>query len=307
MDFRGRNIISSLDFTREEVEHLLNMATHIENNKEKYAKIAEGKILATLFFEPSTRTRLSFETSILRLGGNYIGFSSEDVSSTKKGETLADTIKTIANYADLIVMRHSLDGAAKLASKFSKVPIINAGSGSGEHPTQSLLDLLTIRSLKGKIDGLSIGLIGDLKNGRTTHSLSYLLSLYNVNLYFISPDALSMQYRVKDILQRRGCFFKETNKFKKTLPELDVIYMTRVQKERFSDPEEYENLKNSYILEEEDLKIIKEDAIILHPLPRVNEISAAVDKDPRAKYFEQTYYGVMLRKALLAMILGLID
>ncbi len=307
MDFKGRNIISSLDFTREEVERLLDMSIHIEDNKEKYSKIAEGKILATLFFEPSTRTRLSFETSILRLGGNYIGFSSEDASSTKKGETIADTIKTISNYADLIVMRHSLDGAAKLASKFSKVPIINAGSGSGEHPTQSLLDLLTIRSLKGKIDGLSIGLIGDLKNGRTTHSLSYLLSLYNVNLYFISPDALSMQFRVKDVLQRRGCFYKETNKFKKTLPELDVIYMTRVQKERFSDPEEYEKLKNSYILDEEDLKLIKDDAIILHPLPRVNEISAAVDKDPRAKYFEQTYYGVMLRKALVAMILGLIN
>lgn len=306
MDFLGRHIISSIDFTREEVEHLLDTAIHIENNKEKYVKIAEGKILATLFFEASTRTRLSFETSMLRLGGTYIGFSSEDVSSTKKGETIVDTIKTISNYADIIIMRHSLDGTAKLASKFSKVPIINAGSGSGEHPTQSLLDLLTIRSLKGKIDGLSIGLIGDLKNGRTTHSLSYLLSLYNVNLYFISPDALSMQYRVKDVLQRRGCFYKETNKFKKTLPELDVIYMTRVQKERFTDPDEYEKLKNSYILEEEDLKSIKDDAIILHPLPRVNEISAAVDKDPRAKYFEQTYYGVLLRKALLALILGLI-
>jgi len=307
MNFKGRHIISSLDFTREEVEHLLDLAVKIEKNKEQYAKIADGKILATLFFEPSTRTRLSFESSILRLGGNYIGFSSEDVSSTKKGETLADTIKTISNYADVIVMRSSVDGSAKLASKFSNVPIINAGSGSGEHPTQALLDLLTIRSLKGKIDGLSIGLIGDLKNGRTTHSLSYLLSHYKVKLYFISPDALSMQYSVKDVLQRRGCFFKETNKLKKTLPELDVLYMTRVQKERFSDPDEYEKLKDAFIFEEDDLKSLKEDAIIMHPLPRVNEIAAAVDKDPRAKYFEQIYYGVMLRKALLAVVMGLME
>jgi aspartate carbamoyltransferase catalytic subunit len=307
MSFRNRDIISALQFTREEVEHIFDVAHMIESEKGKYAKCLDGKILATLFFEPSTRTRLSFESSILRLGGQYLGFSSEDVSSTKKGETIADTIKTISNYSDLIVIRHKHDGAAQLASKFSTVPVINAGSGSGEHPTQALLDLLTIRSLKGKIDGLSVGIIGDLKFGRTTHSLSYLLSLYNINLYFISPESLAMQYRVKDVLQRKGCFYKETNKFKKTLPELDVIYMTRVQKERFTDPEEYERLKTAFILEEEDLKTIKDDAIILHPLPRVNEIHSAVDKDPRAKYFEQTNYGLMLRKALLALIMGVVE
>lgn len=309
------DIISSTQFNRNDLEYIMDVAIDIENNSEKYQDLLKGKILATLFFEPSTRTRLSFESAMLRLGGNVIGFSSEEVSSVKKGETIADTIRTVSNYCDVIAMRHSKDGAAALASKFTKKPIINAGSGSGEHPTQALLDLLTIRTEFGKIDGLNIGLIGDLKYGRTVHSLSILLSNYDVNLYLISPDSLKMQFRVMDYIQRKGLDgsnspenlvmkIKETKRFRQTLPLLDVIYMTRIQKERFPDLEEYERVKDAFELKASDLELLKANAKIMHPLPRVTEIKPDVDDSPHAIYFKQTYYGLMMRKALLALILG---
>jgi len=303
MDFYKSDIISAKQFTREKIEYMIDLAKKIEADKEKYSTILKGKVMATLFFEPSTRTRLSFESAMLRLGGSVLGFSEEGTSSVKKGETLADTIRTVASYADIIVMRHQKEGAAKLAQQFSNVPIINAGNGSQEHPTQGLLDMLTIQDLKGKIDGLNVGLIGDLKYGRTVHSLAHLMSNYNANLFFISPEQLQMQYRVKDSLLLKNTHFVESTDFRKHLPDLDVIYMTRIQKERFADLEEYDKVKNAFILTEEELNLMKKDAIILHPLPRVNEISPKIDADPRAKYFEQTYYGLMMRKALIASIL----
>ena len=309
MIFNHKDIISAKQFTREDLEYLFDLAIKIEENKddEKYTNLLRGKILAVLFFEPSTRTRLSFESSMKKLGGSVIGFSSAGVSSSKKGETLADTIRTVSNYADIIVIRHPKEGSATLSSKFSDVPVINAGSGSGEHPTQALLDLLTIRQECKKIDGLNIGLIGDLKYGRTVHSLAYLLSNYDVNLYLISPEILKMQYRVLDFLQQKGMKIKETKRFKTTLPLLDVIYMTRIQKERFPDPEEYNRVKDIFVLGKEELKGLKENAKIMHPLPRISEIKPEVDQSPRALYIKkQLYYGLMLRKALLSVVLGAI-
>ncbi|MHA1584721.1 MAG: aspartate carbamoyltransferase [Promethearchaeota archaeon] len=303
-EFYMGDIISAKQYDREKIEYLIDLANKIETNKEEYKTFLQGKVMAALFFEPSTRTRLSFESAFAYLGGKIIGFSSAGTTSVKKGETLADTIRTIANYADIIVIRHPKEGAAKLAQQFSNVPIINAGNGSQEHPTQGLLDCLAIHSLKGTLDGLNVGLIGDLKYGRTVHSLAYLLSNFKINLYFISPEQLKMQHRVKDALTLKKTPFKETKHFKETLPLLDVIYMTRIQKERFADLEEYDKVKNAFILGSEELKVVKSDAIILHPLPRVNEISPKIDKDPRAKYFEQTYYGLMMRKALIASILS---
>ncbi|MCP4762799.1 MAG: aspartate carbamoyltransferase [archaeon] len=304
MDLAGKDIISGKQFTKEDLEYIMDYSVKIEKNKDAYDNILKGKILATLFFEPSTRTRLSFESAMYRLGGNVLGFHSAAVSSVKKGETIADTMRTVSNYADAIVIRHSVEGAATLAAKFASVPIINAGSGPGEHPTQGLLDLLAIREEFGKIDGLSIGLIGDLKYGRTVHSLSILLSNYDVNLYLISPDALRMQYRVMDFLQRKGIKLKETKRFKTTLPLLDVIYMTRIQKERFPDPEEYEKVKNIFELGKEEVATFKEGAKIMHPLPRITEIKPEIDDSPHSIYFKETYYGLMLRKAILRLILG---
>ena len=315
MEFKGLNIISAKQFQRKEIEYILDISVKMEKNKENYSGLLKEKILASLFFEPSTRTRLSFESAMYRLGGSVIGFQSSEVSSVKKGETLIDTIKTVSNYADIIVIRHPMEGAAKLAARFSSVPIINAGSGAGEHPTQALLDLLTIREEFGKIDGLSIGLVGDLRYGRTVHSLAVLLSNYDVDLYLISPESLKMPVYVMDYLTRKGIEveniynkpplkIKETKKFKQTLPLLDVIYMTRIQKERFPDKEEYEKIKNIYEFTKSDLKLLKENAKIMHPLPRVNEIKPEVDDSPHAIYFKQTYYGLMLRKALLALIMG---
>ncbi|MHA1675452.1 MAG: aspartate carbamoyltransferase [Promethearchaeota archaeon] len=297
------DIISAKQFERTDVEEFIELALKIEKDKEKFTSALHGKVMATLFFEPSTRTRLSFESAMLRLGGSVTGFSEAGTSSVKKGETLADTIRTVANYADIIVIRHSKEGAAKLAQQFSDIPIINAGNGSQEHPTQGLLDVLAIHDLKGTVDNLNVGLIGDLKYGRTVHSVAHFFSNFKSNLFFISPEQLKMQYRVKDSLTLKKANFVETSDFREILPKLDVIYMTRIQKERFADLEEYARVKDMFILTEDDLKIIKEDAIILHPLPRVNEIDPVIDKDPRAKYFEQTYYGLMMRKAILASIL----
>lgn len=301
--FYMSDVISGKQFTRQDIEYFMDTANKIETHKEECKSLLQGKVMATLFFEPSTRTRLSFESAFSYLGGKVIGFSEAGTSSVKKGETLADTIRTVANYADIIVIRHPKEGAAKLAQQYSKVPVINAGNGTQEHPTQGLLDLLSIHNFKGQLDNLNVGLIGDLKYGRTVHSLAYLLSNFKTNLYFISPNRLKMQYRVKDTLTAKKTPFKETKHFAKTLPLLDVVYMTRIQKERFADVEEYDKVKDAFILTPNELEMIKDDAIILHPLPRVNEISTKIDSDPRAKYFEQTYAGLMMRKAIIASIL----
>ncbi len=297
----SEGIISAKQFDREDIEYILKKGK--EMIKIKNSNLLQGKILATLFFEPSTRTRLSFESAMYRLGGSVIGFHSGDVSSIKKGESIADTIRTVENYSDCIVMRHSLEGAAKLAAKFAKIPIINAGSGSGEHPTQALLDLLTISEEVGALDGLNIGLMGDLKYGRTIHSLSILLSNFDINIYFISPLELKMRNRDRDFLQQRHVKYKEITNYRKILNILDVLYMTRIQKERFIDLEEYEKIKGFYIFQQEDLKGTKDNFRLLHPLPRITEISAGVDSSEKAIYFKQTYYGIPMRKALLAELM----
>ncbi|MFX1346088.1 MAG: aspartate carbamoyltransferase [Promethearchaeota archaeon] len=294
-------VISAKQFDREDIEYILKKGK--EMISEKNSNLLKGKILATLFFEPSTRTRLSFESAMYRLGGNVIGFHTGDVSSIKKGESIADTIRTVENYSDCIVMRHSLEGAAKMASKFAQIPIINAGSGSGEHPTQALLDLLTITEECGALSGLNIGLMGDLKYGRTVHSLSILLSNYDVNIYFISPVELRMRNRDKDFLQQRQMKYKEITDYRKILSILDVLYMTRVQKERFIDLEEYEKVKDIYTFRANDLENTKDKFRLLHPLPRITEISPDVDNSEKAIYFKQTYYGIPMRKAILAELM----
>jgi aspartate carbamoyltransferase catalytic subunit len=293
----NQGIISAKQFDREDIEYILKKAK--EMIKIHNSNLLQGKILATLFFEPSTRTRLSFESAMYRLGGNVIGFHSGEVSSMKKGESIADTIRTVENYSDCIVIRHNLEGAATLASKFSQVPIINAGSGSGEHPTQALLDLLTIIEEIGPLEDLNIGIMGDLKYGRTVHSLAILLSNFNVSLYFVSPKELKMRNRDKDFLRQRQAKYKEVTQFRAILNELDVLYMTRIQKERFFDLEEYEKVKNSYVFQEEDLNNTKDRFRLMHPLPRVMEISPDVDKSEKSIYFKQTFYGIPMRKALL--------
>jgi aspartate carbamoyltransferase catalytic subunit len=294
-------IISAKQFERDDVEYILGKGR--EMIKKKNSNRLNGKILATLFFEPSTRTRLSFESAMYRLGGNVIGFHSGDVSSIKKGESIADTIRTVENYSDCIVIRHSLEGAATMAAKFAQVPIINAGSGSGEHPTQALLDLLTITEKVGPLDGLNIGIMGDLKYGRTVHSLAILLSNFNTNVYFISPVELKMRNRDKDFLRQRQMNYKEITNFRKVLSNLDVLYMTRIQKERFIDLEEYEKVKGFYIFTNNDLEDTKENFRLLHPLPRVNEISPEVDSSDKSIYFQQTYFGIPMREAILTELM----
>ncbi|MDX1799219.1 MAG: aspartate carbamoyltransferase [Candidatus Lokiarchaeia archaeon] len=297
----SKGIISAKEFNRDDIEYILRKGKEMINSTN--SNILKGKILATLFFEPSTRTRLSFESAMYRLGGSVIGFHSGDVSSIKKGESIADTIRTVENYSDCIVMRHSLEGAARMASKFSEVPIINAGSGSGEHPTQALLDLLTIIEEIGSLDGLNIGLMGDLKYGRTVHSLSILLSNFDINVYFISPIELRMRNRDKDFLQQQQVKYKEITDYRKILNILDVLYMTRIQKERFADLEDYEKIKGYYIFNKDDLNDTKDNFRLLHPLPRITEISPDVDSSEKAIYFKQTYYGIPMRKALLAELM----
>jgi aspartate carbamoyltransferase catalytic subunit len=297
----AEGIISAKQFNREDIEYILKKSKELIS--ERNSNRLKGKILATLFFEPSTRTRLSFESAMYRLGGNVIGFHSGDVSSIKKGESIADTIRTVENYSDCIVMRHSLEGAARMASKFARVPIINAGSGSGEHPTQALLDILTITEEFGSLDGLNIGLMGDLKYGRTVHSLSILLSYFDVNVYFISPVELKMRNRDKDFLQQRHMNYKEITDYRKILDTLDILYMTRIQKERFIDLEEYEKVKGFYIFRQDDLAHTKEEFRLLHPLPRITEISSDIDESKKAIYFKQTFYGIPMRKALLTELM----
>ncbi|GAB1483614.1 aspartate carbamoyltransferase [Treponema sp.] len=303
---KGRNLIEPRDFTVEELEELFTLAQSMELDGKGWQDSCRGKLLASLFFEPSTRTRLSFEAAMLRLGGSCLGFAEPGSSSAAKGESLADTVRTVACYADAIVMRNPKEGAALLASHYSEVPIINAGDGGHHHPTQTLTDLLTIRRLLGEFKGLTIGFCGDLRFGRTVHSLAKGLSRYKGNrLVFIAPPELRVpEYVTRDVLRKEGIEYLETERMDKMMGDLDVLYMTRVQKERFFNEEEYVRLKDSYILDAEKMKLAKKNMIVLHPLPRVNEIAVEVDADPRAAYFKQAKYGMYIRMALLASVLG---
>jgi aspartate carbamoyltransferase catalytic subunit len=305
LEFKGRDIISIEDFSREEIDYILNCSRSMEPLAAKGSEALKGKILATLFFEPSTRTRLSFEAAMLKLGGSTIGFADAEIASVRKGENLADTVRTVENYADIIALRHPLDGAAKLAAEFAKVPILNAGSGAEEHPTQALMDLYTVQKEKGKIDGLKVALIGDLRYGRTVHSLAYALSLYNIELYLISPESLKMRREVIRAVQNKISIIEDSN-LEKIIPQIDVLYVTRIQKERFPDPAEYAKVKGIYKIDLKTLKAAKKDLIILHPLPRVDEIAAEVDGTPQARYFQQVWNGIVVRMALLSLVLGAI-
>ena len=303
MQFKGRDIVSIKDFSREEIDYILKIAASMEPIAKKGSDMLHGKILATLFFEPSTRTRLSFEAAMNKLGGSAIGFAEPKVAAIKKGENLADTIRVVENYADVLVLRHPLEGAARLAAEFSDVPVINAGSGAEEHPTQALLDLYTILKEKGTIDGLNITLMGDLRYGRTVHSLAYALSLYNVNLFLVSPELLRMRREVSDAIKKRIKITEGTT-VGDVLPETDVLYVTRIQEERFPDPAEYAKVRGTYKIEVDTIKDVKEDMIIMHPLPRVDEIDHEVDNTRHARYFQQVWNGIVTRTALLALILG---
>jgi len=303
LEFKGRDISSIEDFSQQEINHILDVSKSMEPLARVGSDVLRGKILATLFFEPSTRTRLSFETAMLKLGGNYIGFAEPDLSSTRKGENLVDTIRTVENYADVIVLRHRLEGSAKLAAEFSKVPIINAGTGAEEHPTQALIDLYTIRKEKGRIDGLKIAIVGDLRYGRTVHSLAYALALYNVELYLVSPETLCMRKDMLTTIKDKISVTEETN-LEKIMPQIDVLYVTRIQKERFPDATEYAKVKGTYRVDLKTLANAKEDLIILHPLPRVDEIAPEVDATPQARYFEQVWNGIVVRMGLLSLVLG---
>lgn len=300
-----RHLMSPLDFSVEELDRILDLADDIKANPEKYAHACEGKKLATLFYEPSTRTRLSFEAAMLNLGGRVLGFSSADSSSAAKGESVADTIRIISCYADICAMRHPKEGAPLVASMHSSIPVINAGDGGHQHPTQTLTDLLTIRSEKGRLDNFTIGLCGDLKFGRTVHSLIKALIRYpNIKFVLISPEELRIpDYIRDDVLVRNHQQFEEVVRLEDALPELDLLYMTRVQKERFFNEEDYVRMKDFYILDKAKLTLAKPDMKILHPLPRVNEIEPEVDDDPRAIYFKQAQYGVYVRMALILTLL----
>jgi len=303
---RGRSLLEPKDFTIEELEEVFQLADKIIDAPEKYEETCKGKLLATLFYEPSTRTRFSFEAAMCRLGGKVIGFSEPNSSSVAKGESIADTVRTVACYADIVVMRHPKEGAPRVAAKSTEIPVINAGDGGHQHPTQTLTDLLTIRRERGGFDDMTVGICGDLKFGRTVHSLIKALSRYqNVKFILISPEELKIpEYVRKEILQKNNIEFKEIEKMEEALPELDVLYMTRVQKERFFNEEDYIRLKDKYILEEEKMKLAKQNMMVLHPLPRVNEIAVEVDKDPRALYFKQAKYGMYVRMALIMSLLG---
>jgi aspartate carbamoyltransferase catalytic subunit len=303
LEFEGRDIISIKDFSRDEIDYIMKIAQAMEPIATQGSDMLKGKILATLFFEPSTRTRLSFEAAMHKLGGSTIGFAEAEIASVKKGENLADTVRTVENYADVIAVRHPLEGAARLAAEFAKVPIINGGSGAEEHPTQALLDLYTIMKEKGKIDGLKIALLGDLRYGRTVHSLAYAFSLYNIELYLISPESLKMRREVLETIKEKIPVTERTS-LEKIVPLVDVLYVTRIQKERFPDPAEYIKVKGSHRIDMTTLSDAKKDLIILHPLPRVDEISPEVDNTRYARYFQQVWNGIVMRMALLALILG---
>ena len=301
-----RHLMSPLDLSKEELEDLLTLASDIEKNPKKYAHVCDDKRLATCFYEPSTRTRLSFEAAMMNLGGKVLGFSSAGSSSASKGESVADTIRVVSCYADICAMRHPKEGAPLVASMASSIPVINAGDGGHQHPTQTLTDLLTIRSLKGRLDNLTIGLCGDLKFGRTVHSLieALVLRYSNVKFVLISPEELRVpSYIREDILEKHHVEFEEVERLEDALPKLDILYMTRVQKERFFNEEDYVRMKDFYILDKQKMELAPKDMYILHPLPRVNEIAVEVDDDPRAAYFKQAQYGVYVRMALILRLL----
>ena len=303
-----RHLMNPLDFTVEELDELMNLAHDIQENPEKYAHTCDGKKLATLFYEPSTRTRLSFEAAMMNLGGKCLGFASADSSSASKGESVADTIRVISCYADIAAMRHPKEGAPLVASAFSKIPVINAGDGGHQHPTQTLADLYTIRMLNGSFDNITIGLCGDLKFGRTVHSLIEALARYkNVKFILISPKELRVPtYIREDVLKKNNLPYEEVESLEEAMPGLDILYMTRIQKERFFNEEEYLKMKGYYILDKQKMELAKEHMYVLHPLPRVNEISVDVDEDPRAMYFEQAHNAVYMREALILTLLGLV-
>ena len=304
-----RHLIDPLDFSKEEVEQLLDLADRIIADPTAYQEVCAHKKLATLFYEPSTRTRLSFEAAMLNLGGSVLGFASADSSSASKGESVADTIRVISGYADIAAMRHPKEGAPLRASRYSGIPVINAGDGGHQHPTQTLTDLLTIRRRKGRLDHLTIGLCGDLKFGRTVHSLIKSLARYeDIRFILTSPEELRVpDYIINDVLVAKNIPYTEVRSLEDAMPQLDILYMTRVQRERFFNEEDYVRLKNSYILTEEKMKLGRPDLAVLHPLPRVNEIALSVDNDPRAAYFEQAHNGVYVRMALIMTLLGLPD
>ena len=301
-----RHLMSPLDLSKEELDDLLTLASDIEKNPKKYAHVCDDKRLATCFYEPSTRTRLSFEAAMMNLGGKVLGFSSAGSSSAAKGESVADTIRVVSCYADICAMRHPKEGAPLVASMASSIPVINAGDGGHQHPTQTLTDLLTIRSLKGRLDNLTIGLCGDLKFGRNVHSLieALVLRYSNVKFVLISPEELRVpSYIREDILEKNNVEFEEVERLEDALPKLDILYMTRVQKERFFNEEDYVRMKDFYILDKQKMELAPKDMYILHPLPRVNEIAVEVDDDPRAAYFKQAQYGVYVRMALILRLL----
>ena len=302
-----KHVISPLDLSVDELDAVLSLAEKIIDHPENYKTVCQGKKLATLFYEPSTRTRLSFEAAMLNLGGNVLGFSSADSSSASKGESVADTIRVISSYADICAMRHPKEGAPLVAAQYSSIPVINAGDGGHNPPTQTLTDLLTIKKLKGRLNNLTIGLCGDLKFGRTVHSLIRAMIRYdNVKFVMISPDELRIpDYLRTEVLDAQNIPYKEVNVLEPVMPELDLLYMTRVQRERFFNEEDYIRLKDSFILNAKKMKYAREDMLVLHPLPRVNEISTEIDDDPRAVYFKQAQYGVYARMALIMTLLGL--
>jgi len=301
---KQKSLVSISDFSKEEQLMILETAKEFEKNPRR--QILNGFVIASLFFEPSTRTRLSFESAISMLGGRVIGFSEAGSSSVSKGESLRDTIKTVNNYSDLIIMRHPLDGSARFASEVSSVPIVNAGDGANQHPTQTLLDMYTIKQTQGRLDNIKIGFVGDLKYGRTVHSLTMALSNYNTQYYFVSPRFLAIPQQYKDELDRMKLQYSEKSNISEIVESVDILYMTRIQRERFSDPAEYEKVKNSYELQKDDLNNAKSNMKVLHPLPRVNEINIDVDDTEKAYYFEQALNGVFVRQAIISMILGVI-
>jgi aspartate carbamoyltransferase catalytic subunit len=303
---KGKDILHGNQFSRKDIEEIIKITSHFEKGlkKKNFLTLLKGKILATLFFEPSTRTRLSFETAMQRLGGGVVSLGSVESSSVAKGETLTDTVRTVSQYADVIVIRHPRTGSAKEAADAVPIPIINAGDGTGQHPTQALLDIYTIKKELGSLKDLNISMVGDLKNGRTVHALVELLSLYQAKFYFVSPDLLRMPEEITSNLRRKGMQVIETGDMAEAARASDLIYMTRIQRERFADLSDYEKVKGSYIIHQEFLKKLNKEVIILHPLPRVDEISSEVDTYPGAAYFRQVRNGVFVRMALLAMVLG---
>jgi len=306
MSFKGRDIISIRDFTRSDIEYVLDTTRLMEPLTNGGSKMLEGKVMAALFFEPSTRTRMSFESAMNKLGGGCISISEARTSSVEKGESLADTIRTIENYCDIIVLRHPQDGSARMAAEIASIPVISGGSGGEEHPTQALLDLYTIKREVGKIDGLSIALLGDLRYGRTVHSLAYGLAQYDTKLYFVSPESLRVRREVLEDVSSKVDVYEKRD-VREVILDVDVLYVTRIQRERIADPEEYERVKNAYGITLDILRNAKKNLIVMHPLPRVDEISPDVDQTPHAKYFKQMWYGLVVRMALLSLVLGAVE